>query len=325
MNFKKITLTILLVLVIIVGILLTLFSIKKINKENKKEDKLNIVVTSFSTYDFVKHIVGDRANVEFLLGPGVEAHGYEPTAQDLIKIQKSDLFIYIGGEMESWSEKVLQTLDTSNTKIVKLIDVVKKQEEQEVDGAEAEIENETNLDEEEIEYDEHIWTSPANAIVIMQNITQIIMGIDDLNKDEYRINSEKYIEEIKQVQSEINEVVSLKVRDRLVFGDKMPMQYFLNEFNLTASAAFNGCSTETEPSSSTIAYLINKVKKENIPVVLYIELSSGKVAKTIAEETGAEALQIQSLHNVSKDDFEKGVTYVSLMRSNIEVLKKALQ
>ena len=116
-----------------------------------------------------------------------------------------------------------------------------------------------------------------------------------------------------------------KKRDRLIFGDKMPMQYFLNEYGLKASAAFNGCTTETEPSAKTITYLVNKVKEENIPVVLYIELSTGKTAKSIAEETGVETLQIQTLHNISKDDFEKGETYVSLMERNLEVLKKALQ
>ena len=321
MNIKKMILISL--LVVIIAIMIIFVGFNNI-KNDKNEEKMNIVVTSFSTYDFVKHIVGDKANVEFLLGPGIEAHGYEPTAQDLIKIQNSDMFIYIGGEMESWSEKTLDSLDMSKVKVICLLDTIDKIEEQEVDGAEAESTDETEK-EEEIEYDEHIWTSPANSIIIMSKLEEEISKLDGENKIEYQNNSKKYIEEIKNVKNEIQKIVDSKIRSRLVFGDKMPMQYFLNEFALTASAAFNGCSTETEPSSSTIAYLINKVNEEKIPVILYIELSSGKVAKTIAEETGTQAVQIQSLHNVSKDDFNNGETYVSLMKRNLEVLKKALQ
>lgn len=320
MNIKKMILISL--LVVIIAIMIIFVGFNNI-KNDKNEEKMNIVVTSFSTYDFVKHIVGDKANVEFLLGPGIEAHGYEPTAQDLIKIQNSDMFIYIGGEMESWSEKTLDSLDMSKVKVICLLDTIDKIEEQEVDGAEAESTDET--EKEEIEYYEHIWTSPANSIIIMSKLEEEISKLDSENKIEYQNNSKKYIEEIKNVKNEIQKIVDSKIRSRLVFGDKMPMQYFLNEFALTASAAFNGCSTETEPSSSTIAYLINKVNEEKIPVILYIELSSGKVAKTIAEETGTQAVQIQSLHNVSKDDFNNGETYVSLMKRNLEVLKKALQ
>lgn len=178
---------------------------------------------------------------------------------------------------------------------------------------------------EEGAFDEHIWTSPENAIKMMEYLNTEIAKKDVENKTIYQENTDKYVKEIKDVQSQIKEFTSNKKRNRLVFGDKMPMQYFLNEFNLTASAAFDGCSTETEPSSKTIAYLVNKVKEEKIPVVLYIELSTGKTAKTIADETGAKAMQIQTLHNVSKDDFNKGETYVSLMRRNLEVLKQALQ
>ena len=154
--------------------------------------------------------------------------------------------------------------------------------------------------------------------------------MDKENAEAYRVNADNYVNEIKLVQSEIRECVDNRVRDRLVFGDKMPMQYFLDEFGLTASAAFTGCSTETEPSAATIAYLVDKVKNEGIPVVLYIELNTGKVTSLIASEVNSEtgsnveSMQIQTLHNVSKDDFENGETYVSLMRRNLDVLKKAL-
>ena len=160
---------------------------------------------------------------------------------------------------------------------------------------------------------------------MVKYLSEQFSKIDNNNKESYEKNAENYIKQIENVRNEIQEIVANKKRDRLVFGDKMPMQYFLNEFGLTASAAFNGCSTEAEPGTKTITYLVNKVKEEQIPVVLYIELSTGKTAKSIANETGAKVMQIQTLHNISKDDFKNGETYVSLMERNLPVLKEALQ
>ena len=292
------------------------------NKKNKKDDsKLSIVATTFSCYDFAKQIVGDKANVTLLMDPGADTHSYEPTASDLIKIKNADIFIYLGGEIEPWSDKVLEsdTIDKEKTTIIKVTDCIDLIEKVEVDGAEKEEEEEDGA------FDEHIWSSPANAIKMMDYICEKISVLDEENREYYKENSNKYIVQIKDVQAKIKEIVDNKVRDRLVFGDKMPMQYFLNEYNLKASAAFNGCSTEAEPSAKTITYLINKVKEEKIPVILYIELSTGKTAKSIADESGAKTAQIQTLHNISKDDFNNGETYVSLMNKNLDVLKEALQ
>lgn len=162
---------------------------------------------------------------------------------------------------------------------------------------------------------------------MVQILETALEEIDSENAEKYKENSKNYISQIEQVKEQIQEVVDNRVRNRLVFGDKMPMQYFIEEYNLEVSAAFSGCSTDTDPNSRTIANLINIVKEENIPVVLYCELGLGKVAKTIATEAqnGAEVMQIQTLHNISKADFENGETWVSLMTRNIEVLKKALQ
>ena len=150
--------------------------------------------------------------------------------------------------------------------------------------------------------------------------------IDSNNAEKYKKNSEEYIAKIKEVDEKIQEIVDNKVRDTLVFGDKMPMQYFIKYYNLKVSAAFNGCSTETDPSAKTRAYLETKVKNEKIPVVLYIELNNGSVAKGIAESVGenCKAMQIQTLHNISLDDFNNGETWVSLMTRNLDVLKTAL-
>ncbi len=321
MNFKKIILVILLILIVIGAT----FAIFKSGKNTKKDtNKIQVVVSNFASYDFLRAIIGDNNNVEltFLLGPGKNSHSYEPTAQDLIAIQNADLFVYVGGEMEQWADKVLDSLDNKNIKVICIADSVETIEEKEVDGAEEEEE-----EEEEGAFDEHIWTSPSNAIKMVSSLEKAMEEIDTNNAEKYKKNAENYIAQIKDVDSKIQQIVDNKVRDRLIFADKMPMQYFMDYYDLQVSAAFSGCSTETEPSAKTIAYLLEKVKTEKIPVVLYIELNPGRVANTIVREAGngCEAMQIQTLHNVSLDDFNNGETWVSLMTRNIEVLKKALQ
>ena len=326
MKLKKVILVIVLIAIILVGIIAgVVFGKKNKTGNNNNTGKIKVTASNFASYDFLRAIIGDNDNVEltFLLGPGKDAHSYDPTAQDLITIQNSDLFIYIGGEMEKWADRVLPTLDTSNTKVICVADDIKTIEEQEIDGAEPEDEE----DEEEGAFDEHIWTSPDNAITMVNTLEKSMEEIDSSNSSKYKQNAENYIAKIKNVDKQIQEIVDNKKRDRLVFGDKMPMQYFINYYKLQVSAAFSGCSTETEPSSKTIAYLVNKAKEEKTPVILYIELNNGKVANTIANEVGngCKAMQIQTLHNVSKTDFDNGETWVSLMERNLDVLKAALQ
>ena len=339
MNTKKIMWSILLILIVA----MSLFVIVNVDSNNdvenvanvvnnkhtsEKFDKTKIVVSNFASYDFLRAIIGENNNIElkFLLGPGKDSHSYDPTAQDLITIQNADLFVYVGGEMERWSDKVLNSLKNEETKIICVADDVKLIEEKEIDGAE-----EHEEEHEEGAFNEHIWTSPENAIIMINSLEKVMEEIDPQNKDKYLVNAQNYIEKIKELDKQIQEIVDNKVRNRLVFGDKMPMQYFMEYYGIEVSAAFKGCSTETDPSSKTIAYLVSVAKNEETPVILYIELNNGKVASTIANEvaneTGREciAMQIQTLHNVSKDDFDNGETWVSLMERNIDVLKKALQ
>ena len=335
MKFKKIMLLVILVAIILTGVIIGIVASKKTKTTNT--EKIKVTASNFASYDFLRAIIGNNDNVEltFLLGPGKDAHSYEPTAQDLITIQNSDLFVYVGGEMEKWADKVLDSLETGKTEIICIADFVDKMEEKEVDGAEEhEHEDEEHHEEgeeheehehEEGAFDEHIWTSPENAIKMVNALEKEMEKIDSKNSNTYKENANKYIAQIKDVDSKIQDVVDHKVRDRLVFADKMPMQYFIDYYKLQVTAAFDGCSTETEPSAKTIAYIENKVKEEKIPVILYIELNTGAVAQTIANETGAKAMQIQTLHNVSKTDFDNGETWVSLMERNIDVLKKALQ
>jgi len=322
MNLKKAVLLILLIAIITAVIF---FMFKTSNTNRSDDSKIKVVVSNFASYDFVRAIIGENKDIEltFLIGPGKDAHSYEPTAQDLIKIQNADLFVYIGGEMENWADKVLDSANIDKQKTICIADFVDKIEEKEIDGAEEEHEEKHDKG----AFDEHIWTSPDNAIKMVKELENAMEKIDEKDKEIFKENSEKYIAQIKEVDNKIQNIVDHKVRDRLVFGDKMPMQYFIDYYKLNVTAAFNGCSTEFEPSASTIAYLEDKVKAEKIPVVLYIELNPGKVANTIANEVGDEckAMQIQTLHNISLDDFNNGETWVSLMTRNLDVLQKALQ
>ncbi|MCL2355421.1 MAG: metal ABC transporter substrate-binding protein [Oscillospiraceae bacterium] len=348
MNLKKVLLIMLLIAIIGAGVVVALIAVDRFDDED--DERLSVVVTNFVAYDFVRQIAGDNVNLTYLLGPGVEMHGYEPNPGDLRHIENADLFIYIGGDMERWTTRVLPELNIEDTTVLRLMDAVDVIEKQEVDGAEhhhhdhddeehghshehshhdeeeehGHHEEEGRHHHEEVEYDEHIWTSLENAIVIVRAIADELIRLDSENEEIYEENATKYIEQIREVQTEIRQIVEDRVRDRLVFGDRMPMQYFLSEFGLIASAAFTGCGTQTEPSAGTITHLVNVVREQEIPVVLYIELSIGRIARTIASEANVEVMQIQTLHNVSRDDFEAGESYVSLMRRNLDVLRKAL-
>jgi zinc transport system substrate-binding protein len=254
-----------------------------------------------------------------LLKPGAEMHSYEPTPQDIINISNADIFIYVGGDSDNWIEDVLKDINTDKTKIIKLMDLVDVVEEEHVEGME-----EHEEEEEEVEYDEHVWTSPINAITIINKLKEEIIKVDNDNKSLYEDNSNNYTNELSNIDNEIRSLVKNAKRKELIFGDRFPIRYFVEEYGLSYYAAFPGCSEQTEASAKTITFLINKVKKDNIPVIFHIELSNGNIAKTIAEETGAKVLEFKTAHNISQDDFDAGITYVDIMKSNIEVLKEAI-
>ncbi len=287
--------------------------------KEKNDTKYKIITSNFSSYDFVRAIIKDvdDISVDILLKPGAETHDFEPTPQDIIDIQNSDIFIYVGGESDSWIDDVIKDINNNKSKIIKLMDLVDLYEEETIEGMETE-------DEEDEEYDEHIWTSPVNAIKLVNKIKEEIISIDSNNKEIYEKNANNYIQELTEIDNEIREIVSTSKRKELVFGDRFPLRYFTEEYGLSYHAAFPGCSEQTEASAKTITYLINYVKNNNIPVVFHIELSNGKIAETIAKETGAKVMEFNAIHNISKDDFDKGITYVDYMKKNIEALKEAL-
>lgn len=300
--------------------------------KNNKNDKLTIISTSFPGYDFARAITKDNDNVEvkMLLKPGAEMHDFEPTPQDIKNIKNSDIFIYVGGDSDEWIEDVLDDIDTDKTKIIKLMDLVNVVEEEHVEGMEEhhdddDDENEEEHEhEEETEYDEHVWTSPINAITIINKLKDEVVKIDNDNKELYEKNASNYVNELTNIDIEIKDIVKNGKRKEIIFGDRFPLRYFVDEYGLSYYAAFPGCSEQTEASAKTISFLINKVKEDKIPVVFHIELSSGKIANAIAKETGAKVLEFKTAHNISQKDFDAGVTYVDIMKDNIKVLKEAL-
>ena len=288
-------------------------------KPQTQTDQLKIVSTIFPGYDFARTIAGDNADVTMLIYPGSEIHSYEPSPQDIINIQDSDVFIYVGGESEAWVEKIIANLDTNHTKIVRMMDAVDLVKEELVEGMEPEHE-----DEDEVEYDEHVWTSPLNAIKIVESIRDALVNADPQNANFYQTATADYTEQLAQLDSDIRATLSDTAHHTLIFGDRFPLRYFVEEYDLQYYAAFPGCSDQTEASTATLAFLINKIKSENIKYIFTIELSNQAVARTIATETGAEILEFHSLHNISKSDFDSGKTYLQIMYQNLTNLKRAL-
>lgn len=292
-------------------VLLFIFLCIGCSKDNSKNEELSVVTTIYPYYDFTRNIIGDDDNVTLLLSPGSELHSYEPTPKDIVKINNADIFIYTGGESDDWVDGVLDSIDNKDVKIIRLIDYV-------------DVYNEELNDEVFDEVDEHIWTSPINAIKIIEVINKEISLVDKDNKEIYDNNSCKYINSLKDIDKGIREVVNNSERKTLVFGDRFPLIYFTKEYGLDYYAAFKGCSSHSEPSSKTISYLIDKIKKDNIPVVLHLELSSENISNTLSASTDTKVMEFSSIHNISKDDFDNGLTYVDIMKRNIEVLKEAL-
>lgn len=273
--------------------------------------KINVVTTIFPYYDFVRQVAGDKVNLTMSVPAGMDTHSFEPTAADMINIENADIIIYNGGEMEGWVDEVLKAVSNEKIMVEKMMDTV--------DVVIEELNGESTD-----EYDEHIWTSPINASKIVYKIADILSEADKVNSEYYHNNADIYSKKLKSLDSQFRELINSSDKKHLVFADRFPLRYFVDECGLTYSAAFAGCSTEVEPSADTVAFLIDKVREEKIPVILKIELTSARVANAIAEETSTEVMTFYTCHNVTKEQFDSGTTYYDLMEENISVLKKAL-
>ena len=327
------------------------------------DGRIRIVTTIFPPYDFARAIAGDetKADITMLLSPGEEVHSYEPTPMDIKKIQNSNLFIYVGGENDVWVERILENMGDKRPQTLRLVDLTDtvaeeivegmmeergehehEQEAGHVEGAEHDFEAEhdheeadahghsshthsgDSSEEEHEEADEHVWTSPVKAAEITEAIAAKMTEIDPDNAESYTANASAYVEEILKVDVAFREIVDNAERRTIVFGDRFPLRYFAEEYGLEYFAAFPGCSSESEPSASTLAFLIDKVREERIPVVFSIEFSNGNIARAICESSGAVRRTFNSCHNVTREQMENGETYVSLMTENLGTVREAL-
>jgi zinc transport system substrate-binding protein len=293
--------------------------------------KVNVVATIFPLYDFSRAAAKEQANITMLTPPGSSIHSYEPSPADIKNIQNADIFLYIGGEDDAWVERLLSTLDTSKMKIVRLFDVVKLYEEEVKEGMQAEEEEEQDplhVEGEhgklEIEYDEHIWTSPKNAVLMLNAITSAICERDTSNCETYKKNSQSYNSQIEELSKEISQIVNSAKRKQIVVADRFPLRYLTEEYGLDYAAAFPGCSDQSDASAATMAYLIKTIQNNKIPYIYHIELSNKNTAEAVAEQTGAKMLLLHSYHNVSKQEFESGTTYLDLLKQNAANLKTGL-
>lgn len=294
--------------------------------------KLSIVTTIFPEYDWVREILGektDNAELTLLLDNGVDLHNYQPTADDIMKISSCDMFIYVGGESDEWVDDALKEATNKDMIVINLLDVLgdSVKEEEVKEGMQAD-EEESDEDEEEPEYDEHVWLSLKNAKVLCGKITDELCTLDSENADSYKNNLKAYDEKLDKLDSEFQTLADDAKNKTLIFGDRFPFRYFVDDYGLDYFAAFVGCSAETEASFETIVFLANKADELNTDTIFTIENSDKKIAETIKNNTKSKnqnIAELNSLQSVTNEQIDNGTTYLAVMQSNYDVLKKVLK
>lgn len=302
-------------------------------KGGKSDDgKLKIVATIFPEYDWVRCILGDNpagAEITLMLDSGVDLHSFQPTAEDILKIANCDVFIYVGGESDSWVEDALRNAVNKNRVVINLLETLgdRVKEEELIEGMQGEDE-EDEEEEEGPEYDEHVWLSLKNAAFLVNKIAEAIGSVDVENKSVYAYNAKAYVEKLNALDASYKAAVDAASVKTLLFGDRFPFRYLTDDYDLKYYAAFVGCSAETEASFETIAFLAKKVDECSLKAVMTIEGTDRRIAETIVQNTASKdqkILTLDSMQSVTSADVKKGVSYLSIMESNLAVLKEALQ
>lgn len=336
----------------VVAGVMALGSLTACNAAGAKSNKLQIVTTIFPEYDWVMNVLGDKASnadVTMLLDNGVDLHSFQPTASDIMKISSCDLFVYVGGESDGWVEDALKEAVNKNMIVIDLMDELGDtvKEEEIIEGMQGEDEDhdhdhdddhdydedhegehEHHHEEGEVEYDEHVWLSLKNAQVLVKSISDALQKLDSANAETYKKNADSYIESLKALDADYKAAVDAASNKTILFGDRFPFRYMVDDYGLTYYAAFVGCSAETEASFETITFLSKKVDELSLPAVLTIEGKDKRVAETIIENTASKnqkVLTLDSMQSVSSSDIKNGTTYLSIMESNLSVLKEALK
>ena len=295
--------------------------------ESAADEKIRIVTTIFPEYDWVREILGDKADsaeITMLLDNGVDLHSYQPTADDIVKLSVCDLFVYVGGESDEWVEDALKSAANKDRKVINLLEILgdSVKEEETVEGMQEEEE-----DHEEKEYDEHVWLSLKNAKTLVGAISAALQELDPHNKDAYAANADAYGQKLSALDAEYQKAVSAGTYRTLLFGDRFPFRYLVDDYGLSYYAAFAGCSAESEASFETVSFLARKVDEGKLPCVLTIEGKNHKIAETIVQNTAGKnqkVLTMDSMQSTTSQDVAGGTTYLSLMEKNLDVLKEAL-
>lgn len=302
--------------------------------ESSKEEgggsskKLQIVASIFPIYDWTRNILGENpagAEVTMLVSGGTDLHSYQPGAKDIVKISTCDLFIHVGGESDAWVSDALDEAVNQDMVVINLLDVLgdSVKEEEEKEGMEKEAE-----EEEGTAYDEHVWLSLKNAQLCTEAIAQALESLDPEHAGIYQSNSEAYQKELAALDQEYQEAVAEAPQKTLLFGDRFPFRYLVDDYGLDYYAAFSGCSAETEASFGTVLFLAEKTDELSLPAVMTLEGGDQRLANTIVQSTKAKdqkILTMDSLQSVTEKEAADGVSYLSVMRKNLEVLKEALQ
>ena len=298
------------------------------------DKKLNIVTTIFPEYDWTRAILGDRAddvNLTMLLDNGTDLHSFQPAVKDIMKVSSCDLLIYVGGESDQWIEDALESAQNKDMKTINLMEVLGDsiKEEETVEGMQESDHDHDHdhEDEEEKEYDEHVWTSMRNAEVICDAIAATLEEMDPENKEIYQSNAETYKEKLSALDEAYQETVNNAKQKTLVFADRFPFRYLVDDYDLSYYAAFSGCSAESEASFKTVTFLAGKVDELGVQSVLTMEKSDDRIAQTVIENTKAKdqkILQLNSMQSITSEEIADGATYLSVMEDNLGVLKEAL-
>lgn len=303
------------------------------NAAGKSKGKYSVVCTIFPEYDWVREVLGDKADnfdLTLLMDNGVDLHSYQPTARDIMNISDCDVFIYVGGESDKWVADILKEASNKDMIVINLLDTLgsQKKEEELVEGMEGEEEEAGDEEAGEVEYDEHVWLSLKNAVIFTTAIKDAICKVDADNKEIYENNATAYIQKLTELDAQYEEIVNNSTTKTVLFGDRFPFRYLADDYGLEYYAAFSGCSAETEASFDTVTFLAGKVDELGLSKVFVIENSDKKLARTIVENTkdkNQDILELNSLQTASSSDAQKGITYLELMKNNLEVLQKGLK
>ncbi len=320
--------------VFVIALVIAIYGLTGCAKSKKDNGKIKIVCTIFPEYDWIREIIKgneDNFDVTMLMANGADLHNFQPTADDIMRISDADIFIYVGGESDKWVADALKEAKNKNMIVMNLMDVLgdRLREEELVEGMEGEEEEEDEEEEEGPEYDEHVWLSVKNAEIFVKAIEERIASLDknETRVKKYKENADNYIAKLDELDKKYEAAVEGALFDTVVFGDRFPFRYLVDDYNLNYYAAFIGCSAETEASFKTVTFLAEKVDKLGIDSVMVIETSDQKIAKTIIDNTKTKdqkILVLDSMQAVTAKEANSGKNYYDIMEDNLNILVDAL-